>query len=238
MILVEVLRRHSNNYGAVQRVGQLIRHLKQQTTNGQRHARPLPRPEYQPRKLAQRLSNETTTAILAAYRAGATTREVGERFGLAHSSINKLLKQHGVTARRRSPSRHELRQAIELYEAGLSTRIIGERLGFGASTILRALTKAKVQLRTERGTNRDSEQPEQPSCLFAPTSFRETIKSNERPHLGPKTESTRLSGSRGHRAGIEAQSRQGNRLGRAGNARHGGSVHRSFHLPWSPHLDA
>ena len=98
---MEVLRRHSNNYGAVQRVERLTRHLKQQ-----RKDRPADTPQrasYQPRKLSQRLSDETVAAMLAAYQAGATTRDVGKRFGLAHSSVNKLLKHHGVKLRRRGP---------------------------------------------------------------------------------------------------------------------------------------
>lgn len=140
---VEVLRCYSNNYGAVQRVSRLTRHLKRQS----REPAAPPRATYQPHKLGQRLSDETVTAILAAYEAGATTREVGERFGLAHSSINKLLLEHGVTARRRSPSPEEVQQAIELYEAGLTTRIIGQHLGFGASTIGRALVAAGVSMR-------------------------------------------------------------------------------------------
>jgi transposase-like protein len=137
---------NSNNYGAVQRVSRLSRHLERLV--GQRAAAAPPRPTYQPRKLQQRLSDDAVSAVLAAYSAGATTREVGERFGIAHSSVNKLLKQHGVVARRRSPSPDDVQQAVELYGAGLSTRVIAEHLGFGASTILRALTKAGVTIRT------------------------------------------------------------------------------------------
>jgi hypothetical protein len=79
--------------------------------------------------------------------AGATTRAVGERFGLAHSSVNKLLRPHGVVARRRSPSPQGIQQAVELYEAGLSTRVIAEHLGFGASTILRGLARVGIAIR-------------------------------------------------------------------------------------------
>jgi hypothetical protein len=96
---VEVLRRTSNNYGVVQRVTRLSRHLE-------RHGREpasATRPRYEPHKLRQRLTDETVAGILTAYQAGATTREVGERFGLAHSSVNKLLKQRGVHLRRRGP---------------------------------------------------------------------------------------------------------------------------------------
>ena len=96
---MEVLRRTSDNYGVVQRVGRLTRHLEQQ---GGATAT-LPRAVYQPHKLVRRLSDEAVAEILAAYQAGATTREVGMRFGLAHSSINKLLKRQGVPVRRRGP---------------------------------------------------------------------------------------------------------------------------------------
>ncbi|HSH18266.1 MAG TPA: hypothetical protein VK978_02690, partial [Candidatus Saccharimonadales bacterium] len=68
-------------------------------------------------------------------------------FGLAHSSVNKLLRQHGVVARRRSPNAEDLRRVVQLYETGLSTRIIAERLGFGASTISRALVRTGVAIR-------------------------------------------------------------------------------------------
>jgi hypothetical protein len=98
-----VLRRTSNNYGTVQRVGRLTRHLERQG----RVPPPLPRTKYQPHKLSQRLPEETVAAILAAYQAGATTREVGQRFGLAHSSVTELLRQHGVRMRRRGPRRSE-----------------------------------------------------------------------------------------------------------------------------------
>jgi hypothetical protein len=49
------------------------------------------------------------------------TCEVGERFGLRTSSINKQLKQHGVVVSRRSPGPDEIQRAVELGEAGSST---------------------------------------------------------------------------------------------------------------------
>jgi DNA-binding transcriptional regulator LsrR (DeoR family) len=90
-------------------------------------------------------------AILATYQAGATTRDLGGRFGLAHSSINKLLRQQGVIARRRSPSPDEVQRAVELYEEGQTTRVIAEHLGFGANTIKRSLERAGVTLRPTFG---------------------------------------------------------------------------------------
>ncbi len=100
---MEVLRRTSNNYGIVQRVSRLTRHLQKLGRDGHSGGTSLTRVDYEPHKLSQRLSDETVATILAAYQAGATTREVGEHFGLAHSSINKLLRQHDVEARRRGP---------------------------------------------------------------------------------------------------------------------------------------
>lgn len=120
--------------------------LLEKGANDPRQTPVTPRSAHQPSKLSQRLSYETVAAIVAAYIAGATTREVGERFGLAHSSVNKLLQQ-GITARRRSPSEDEVQRAVKLYEAGQSTRTIAEHLGFGASTIARALVAAGVTMR-------------------------------------------------------------------------------------------
>jgi IS30 family transposase len=57
------------------------------------------------------------------------------------------LKEHGITARRRSPSPDEVKRAVELYEGSLSMRTIAEHLGFGESTISRALVKAGVAIR-------------------------------------------------------------------------------------------
>lgn len=149
---MEVLRCHANNHTARYRVMRLSRHLQSPERRHSSVWSDVLKPAYQHQKLAQRLSDDTITAILAKYEAGATTREVGERFGLAHSSVNKLLKQQGVTARRRSPSPEEVEQAVELYGAGLSTRVIAQHLGFGASTILRALHTAGVTIRPRFGS--------------------------------------------------------------------------------------
>jgi hypothetical protein len=105
---VEVFRRHSNNYGVVQRVGRLSRHLADRSPTD---AAMPPQHGYRPTKLSQRLSDETLAEILAAYAAGATTREVGERFSMSHSSVVELLKRHGLAARRRSPSSEQVAQA-------------------------------------------------------------------------------------------------------------------------------
>ncbi|WP_147252178.1 hypothetical protein [Blastococcus sp. TF02-09] len=87
-------------------------------------------------------------AILAAYAEGSTTRAIGKRFALAHSSVNQLLKRHGIMARRRSPSPEQVAGARAMYEAGQSTLQIATALGFGASTIQRTLRQAGVQLRS------------------------------------------------------------------------------------------
>jgi hypothetical protein len=141
--------RHVGEHGFDRRiaVGRLTRHLGRQ---GSGHAS-APRATYQPHKLCQLLSDETVAAILATHQAGATTRDLGGRFGLAHSSINKLLRQQGVIARRRSPSPDEVQRAVELYEEGQTTRVIAEHLGFGANTIKRSLERAGVTLRPTFG---------------------------------------------------------------------------------------
>ena len=100
---MEVLRRSSKDLDALQRLKRLTRHLERPGIDGRPDRTPLPRADYQPYKLSQRLPGETVAAILAMYENGATTRQVGERFNLAHSSIIKLLRRYGVRVRRRGP---------------------------------------------------------------------------------------------------------------------------------------
>lgn len=100
-IVVGVLSRYSKDLGILQRLDRITRHLEKQGREVEQQPALLPRAPYQPHKLNQRLSDETVASILTAYQAGATTREVGQRFGLAHSSINKLLRRRGVILRRR-----------------------------------------------------------------------------------------------------------------------------------------
>ena len=141
--LVEVLRRHSNNYGAVHRVDRLSRHLAEQPPTEVLVTAPS---RYRPTKLSHRLPDETVAAIVIAYQAGATTRELGERYGLAHSSVNKLLKQRGIRARRRGQDPEETQYAVELYRSGESMRTIAKQLGFGLSTIRRAILRADTSI--------------------------------------------------------------------------------------------
>jgi hypothetical protein len=105
--MVEVLRRYSNSYGITRRVRKLAAHLREYPP-GDGPVAPLPRRKYRPQKLSRRLSDETVGDIVSAYQSGATTRELGEHFGPAHSSINKLLKQQDVKLRRRGPRQANL----------------------------------------------------------------------------------------------------------------------------------
>ncbi len=103
-------------FGALQRVKRLIRHLEKPDRRRWGTWTGVLKPDYQPHRLSRRLSDDTIVAILAMYHAGATMHEVGERFDLAHSSINKLLQpakvsQRGgaVPAHRGAASRQALR---------------------------------------------------------------------------------------------------------------------------------
>jgi hypothetical protein len=109
-------------FSALQRVKRLTRHLEKPDRRRSGTWTGVLKPDYQPHRLSRRLSDDTIAAILAMCHAGATTHEVGERFDLAHSSINKLLQQQGVAARRPSPSPTEVQRAVKLYEAALSLR--------------------------------------------------------------------------------------------------------------------
>jgi DNA invertase Pin-like site-specific DNA recombinase len=53
------------------------------------------------RRVEDRLSSEQIEALISSYRAGTTTRELAQRYGLGLTTVKRLLRDHGV--RRRKP---------------------------------------------------------------------------------------------------------------------------------------
>lgn len=146
---MELLRRFSRDLDPYQRLTRVILKLETSAATAPL-AQPQPAPP-QPYKLRQRLSDTVIEQIIVAYQGGATTREVAALFHLAHSSVQSLLREHGVQARRKGLSAQETQRAVELYEVGETMRIIAEHLGFTVSSISRALAGAGVDLRGPLG---------------------------------------------------------------------------------------
>lgn len=147
-VMVEVLRRCSKDLAVWSNFARTLSHLqKQAQTLTDSPAPPDPPPTAQPYKLSQRLAADTVQVILDEYTSGSTTREVAAAFDLAHSSVSRILAQHGMQGRRRGLSRDEVTLAVQLYQAGQTMQTIAEHLGYGATTIATALKREGVERR-------------------------------------------------------------------------------------------
>jgi hypothetical protein len=103
-------------------------------------------------KLSRRLDPMTVELIIAGYQAGTPSTVLAQQFGIAKSSILRLLHQHGLAKRRRRgmTARQEAK-AITLYEQGWSAAKIAEQLQLDDSTVHRRLKGAGVVMRDTQG---------------------------------------------------------------------------------------
>ncbi len=104
-------------------------------------------------KLSQRLAPGVAEELAEAYRVGASTTELGPRFGLSHGSVLRLLAEQGVEMRRQGLSESDARTAARMYQdEGLSLAEIGTQFGVWPGTVRRALLKAGVWMRPAGGS--------------------------------------------------------------------------------------
>jgi len=73
--------------------------------------------------------------MVAEYLTGATASELGRQYGLAKSSVLRLVRQAGERVRHPRLSDSETAQLVALYEQGLSQKNIAEQLGRSPSAI-------------------------------------------------------------------------------------------------------
>jgi hypothetical protein len=79
------------------------------------------RPE---RRVSKRLQAETIERLVAEYRTGSTAADLGRRYGLAKTTVLRLIRQAGERVRHPRLSVAETGRLVELYEAGLPQRIL------------------------------------------------------------------------------------------------------------------
>ena len=101
--------------------------------------------------VARRISTETVDQLVSDYKSGVPTTELTGRYGLAKSSVLKLLADRGVVMRRQGLTDAEMEEAIRLYKQGLSVLDVGERIGRSSTVVWRALKKHGVALRPRNG---------------------------------------------------------------------------------------
>jgi hypothetical protein len=77
-----------------------------------------PRDHEVPYSPKRHLSPHEIEQIVAGYLAGATARELGEKFAVYRTTVSAILKTKGVTMRRQPTQPEEIDQAIRLLRVG------------------------------------------------------------------------------------------------------------------------
>ena len=108
-----------NTNTQVEALETLLRKLPAPTT-------PAPPPVARPQPgRARQLDIDQVEALIQGYVAGATTYELGDRFGIDRRTVSAILHRHNVPMRRRGLSFHQVDEAIDLYNSGWSLARVG-----------------------------------------------------------------------------------------------------------------
>lgn len=102
----------------------------------------------QARRLDRRLSSETITELVAAYRAGVSTNELCRQYEVSKGGVLKLLADHGVAMRQQPMTHDQIDRAVRFYvDDELSIRTIAARLGKSKGSVWKALHERDVPMR-------------------------------------------------------------------------------------------
>jgi hypothetical protein len=116
---------------------------------------PAPPPVVRPKPgRARQLDTDQTQALIQGYLAGATTYELGDRFGIERRTVSNILHRHGVPMRRCGLSPDQVDDAVHLYSLGWSLARVGEHLGVDHTTVLSKLRERGVATRDTCGRAR------------------------------------------------------------------------------------
>lgn len=116
-----------------------------------RLARTPPKPRY---RLAQRLELGQIDQLLADYRAGATTRDLAEKYNVSKTAVTKLLTAHDVPLRHQGLSPSQVTEATRLYTTGRSVAQAALSLAVSPSSVYDALKRSGVHTRPAHQSGR------------------------------------------------------------------------------------
>jgi hypothetical protein len=104
--------------------------------------RPPSRDRRRERRVSKRLDAKTIERLVAEYAAGTTAADLGRRYGLAKSTVLRLVRQAGEQLRYPRLSGNEIAHLIELYESGVPQKDIAQRLRRSPSAVWHCLRRA------------------------------------------------------------------------------------------------
>ena len=112
-------------------------------------ATPKPRPRrprnaafVQSHRIRYRLDSAAIEELLAEYGRGATAAELGRRYGVAKSSVLRILHGSPVPVRYRRFSEADITQVVTLYRQGVPQAEIAKQVGRGAGAVWHILERA------------------------------------------------------------------------------------------------
>jgi hypothetical protein len=94
------------------------------------------------RRLLSRLSEQDIEHLVGEYAAGCTGRQLAERYGIARSTVIRLLKNRGVDVRHPRLSEADCAHAVQLYQRGVRQIDIAVELGRDKTVIWHVLRRA------------------------------------------------------------------------------------------------
>jgi hypothetical protein len=139
---------YSNTNAQVEALETLLRKLPDPTAPVQ-SPRDRPKPRW-----ARQLDADQVQAIIRDYVAGATTYELGARFGIDRRTVSAILHRHGVNMRRRGLYPDQIDDAIHFYDSGWSLARIGVYLNADPTTVLSRLRERGIPTRDTHGRHR------------------------------------------------------------------------------------
>jgi hypothetical protein len=149
---VEVLRRYSNCSGLVRVMVDVGRRMDQNdqtdepgisTSDG--------RAEY---RTAQRLGEAEVEELVAAYRSGATVRQLAGQFGIHRVTVGRHLAARGIDTHPPALHPDDIPAAADLYRAGWSLARIAEKFDTTDDSVRRRLLEVGVRMRDPQGRER------------------------------------------------------------------------------------
>ncbi|WP_082013805.1 helix-turn-helix domain-containing protein [Microbacterium hominis] len=94
-----------------------------------------------------RLNADQHAAVVTRYRNGETSTALAEEYGVAKSTILRILRDKNVMVRRQPLTPEQVSEAAHFYEDGLSLSQVATQLGVNQETMRVAIIKAGVALR-------------------------------------------------------------------------------------------
>jgi len=95
----------------------------------------------------RRLTTDEQVELVAAYVAGASSRTVGQQFGVDRKAVIRLAREAGVARNHPRLTPAQVAELAQRYQSGESAPQLGKAFDIGTTTVLRTLRSAGIPIR-------------------------------------------------------------------------------------------